>query len=218
MLNHLRPGREPKPRQFRVGSIQKIVYSEINDHLLKHRLASFLSDKVVLLLDLPPGSINETEFAEVFLCLRRLRMHEAMQCFKTWVNSWATSSRYHEPVIYPCLLGCPDKVDSLSHYLLCPILWQIANSVACHEVPDDTLERIGVRSPTPNNLNLLACIFHSYHAIKHVRAPADTSLPTLNFPAIRQNFAGALVAAASSSGLRCRSASSTVDVDAGSCR
>ena len=110
-------------------------------------------------------------------------MHEAMQCFKTWVNSWATSSRYHEPVIYPCLLGCPDKVDSLSHYLLCPILWQIANSVACHEVPDDTLERIGVRSPTPNNLNLLACIFHSYHAIKHVRAPADTSLPTLNFPA-----------------------------------
>ena len=186
--------------------------------MFKHRLASFVSDKVESLLDLPPGSIDESEFAGVLLCLRKGRMHEAMQCFKAWVNSRATSTRYHEPVIYPCLLGCPGQVDTLSHYFLCPNLWKIANSVACHKVPDDTVERIGIRSPSPNNLHLSACILHNYHAIEHVRTPAATSFPTLNFPALRQNCAGPLVAVASSSGLRCCSASSTVDMDAGSCR
>ena len=37
--------------------------------------------------------------------MRKFRNHDAMKIVKTWVNSWATSRRYHEPVILPCLFG-----------------------------------------------------------------------------------------------------------------
>ena len=45
--------------------------------------------------------------------------------------------------------------------------------------------------------------------MQNVRVPTAASPPTLNFLAIRQTFAGALIAAASSCGLRCRSVSLT---------
>ncbi len=47
--------------------------------------------------------------------LKKFRAHDAMRVIKSWVNSWATSDRYHEPVILPCLFGCVGAVDILDH-------------------------------------------------------------------------------------------------------
>ena len=82
---------KPKPGQFRGGRMQKNEYSQINEHLFNHRFASSLSDKVVSLLGLPPGSFDESAFAGGSLRLWRNRMREAMQCFTTWVNKLPTT-------------------------------------------------------------------------------------------------------------------------------
>ena len=54
--------------------------------------------------------------------LKNYRMHDAMRVVKTWTNSWATSDRYQEPEVLPCLFGCTGEEDVLEHYLVCPIL------------------------------------------------------------------------------------------------
>ena len=57
------------------------------------------------------------ETIEAFKIRKTLRKHDSRRVLKTWVNSWATSRRYHEAVQLPCLFGCKDGVDKQSHYL-----------------------------------------------------------------------------------------------------
>ena len=47
-----------------------------------------------------------------------------MALLKTWTNGWATSERFHEVVILPCIFGCGGH-DSLAHYLSCQHLWSL---------------------------------------------------------------------------------------------
>ena len=45
---------------------------------------------------------------------------------KTWTGSWTTSSRMHEPLLLPCLFGCPGLAEeTVQHYLRCNRLWHI---------------------------------------------------------------------------------------------
>ena len=47
---------------------------------------------------------------------------------QTLINSWATSYRYHESPLLPCILCCKGAKDNLPHYLQCEPLWAC---VAC---------------------------------------------------------------------------------------
>ena len=73
-----------------------------------------------------------------------LPTHTSMCVVKTLVNSWTTSARMHEDLVLPCIFGCgssphPDALmvissgptkpaDTLAHYMVCPILWDILMS------------------------------------------------------------------------------------------
>jgi len=111
-----------------------------------------------------------------FQQLKSLRKHDAMRVIKTWVNSWATSSRYHESVRLPCLFGCPDGLDSQSHYAMCPILFFLtAKSIKVSKWP---IERIGLSMPSITSLKSVACVFSAYHAVKRSTFVISLQVPT----------------------------------------
>ena len=49
----------------------------------------------------------------------------AMRVVKSWLNGWATSHRMHEDCVLPCVLGCSDGIDSMSHYVHCPHMYAV---------------------------------------------------------------------------------------------
>jgi len=86
---------------------------------------------------------------------------------KTWVNSWCTTSRLHENTQWPCIFGCCDEDDSLSHYLRCPRLWSSIGAVVKSELVFlDPVEKMGLVHPTSRKLKLIAVASRVYHALK----------------------------------------------------
>merc|ERR1719162_1169477 len=71
-----------------------------------------------------PELFNATR---VFLCsLPRPFSQQVLRC---WGNARCTSSRLHEWVVLPCLLGCPGEIDSVRHYIVCTRLWSVVSSI-----------------------------------------------------------------------------------------
>ena len=108
---------------------------------------------------------------------------------KTWINSWSTSRRYHEDLLFPRLFGCDAKEDDLLHYVACPIMWD----VVCHHFPNlflaHPVHRLGLclsdlsHIPSPEIIfDVLTGTSHGYHAIKQVRKtktlPLSSILPS----------------------------------------
>ena len=74
-----------------------------------------------------------------------------------WCNGWATSCRFHEDKILPCLFGCVGERDDLRHYLVCLhlfTLWSFLSNMSVSELP---LIRWGLIDPCTSNLNATAC-------------------------------------------------------------
>ena len=88
-----------------------------------------------------------------------------LRIIKTWTNAWATSHRCHETPILPCLFGCNDNIDSLSHYIMCPILFGLL-SLLRPETLALPLVRFGAQDICRENLLTICCMFSAYHAIK----------------------------------------------------
>ena len=47
--------------------------------------------------------------------------------WKYWINAWATSFRFHELHMLPCLLGCSCASDCFSQYIRCSRFWRAVN-------------------------------------------------------------------------------------------
>jgi hypothetical protein len=89
--------------------------------------------------------------------------------FKTIINSWATSHRYHEHVLLPCIFGCVGEKDDLQHYLRCDPMWTCA--VTASSLPHDFLalspmQRLCIVSHDVNGLRLLGVVYRGYHALR----------------------------------------------------
>ena len=136
------------------------------------------------------------DLADCFKCLRNLRKHEAMQVIKTWCNSWSTSYRYHEEVLYQCLLGCPGQKDELQHYVNCPHIWNVARIAFPHLKFDSTLDRLCVAEPCTESLRVLAATFPAYHSIKPTTVEARAS-----YDSARSTFECTFYTATRASGL-----------------
>jgi len=107
-----------------------------------------------------------------FLDLNRLLelcpLYIRMCWLKTICGAWCTSVRLHTLVRLPCVFGCPDCVDELSHYLICPTLWLFAReALHIQEISLGIGERLCLRSPSFDKLKLLAFCFSLYHAIRN---------------------------------------------------
>ena len=96
--------------------------------------------------------------------LKKCRVADAVKIIKTWSSGWATSSRYHEGVLLPCLFGCK-CIDKLAHYFVCPHLFALWTFLA-GDVSSDPLERGGLIRPEPNVFLQIVFVFSGYHAIR----------------------------------------------------
>ena len=72
--------------------------------------------------------------------------------------------------------GHPVPCDDFSHYLFCPSMWRIIDSIVLHSTPIDPSKRLGLIASNFENLFTLACAFHAYHNIKQVRDNPPSSL------------------------------------------
>ena len=108
---------------------------------------------------------NNIKLDACFEVLRTLRTADAMRFIKTWVNGWASTYRYHEPTLYPCLFGCQAKPDDLGHYVQCSHLFAMSKFLRGH-ISDDPLVRLGLVSPCADTFNHMACVFAGYHAMR----------------------------------------------------
>ena len=118
------------------------------------------------------------DLTDCFKAMRSLRKHESMQIIKTWCNAWSTSYRYHEPVLFPCLLGCPHMRDELSHYVSCPHVWNVARIAFPHLRLQNLHDRLCVDKPCTESLRVLAATFPAYHTIKPSLGNAPLSFDT----------------------------------------
>ena len=64
--------------------------------------------------------------------IKELKPISATAIIRGWANAWMTSSRVpHVAGVQPCVFHCCVKgaKDSLSHYLVCPALWGMAEAI-----------------------------------------------------------------------------------------
>ena len=88
---------------------------------------------------------------------------------KTLSNSWCTTERFHEIVRLPCVFGCPDCKDNLSHYLKCEPFWTIIiSSLNMHQswLQCSPAAKLCLTHISSHNLYLLGILFKTYHALR----------------------------------------------------
>ena len=89
--------------------------------------------------------------------------------------------------------------DDSPHYLICLNMWHRIDFVVTHSVPIDPFKVLGLIDSNCDNLFTLACIFHAYRGIDHVRNSPSSSL---DFTSNIRLFAEAFVSAAHIVGLQ----------------
>ena len=99
--------------------------------------------------------------------MQEVKIHCRMVWWKTVCGAWTTSHRMHEADQLPCVFGCTDAKDTLCHYLICPVLWQLAREVCPLEVSSDLPSRLCLVSPSKDSLNRLSIAFGIFHAVKN---------------------------------------------------
>ena len=116
----------------------------LND--LRSRINLWQHFKVKLLALWPDIAIDldEVDCNRLAACLRSLPMHVTIPVIKTYTNSWATSTRYHEKVRETCIFGCLAS-DCLSHYFRCEYLWhQLTDVTGTCTGNNDVAARLGI--------------------------------------------------------------------------
>ena len=87
---------------------------------------------------------------------------------KCWANAWTASSRMHEPLVLPCIFGCPGCIDEFDHYLVCDALWTAVISCSFKRtelLQSSPLTKLGLDG-SEAWLQMLTIAFSCYHAIK----------------------------------------------------
>ena len=98
---------------------------------------------------------------------------------KTACGAWCTSVRLSTFQNRPCIFGCEDSRDELCHYLVCPVLWQLAlHTLRINESSIMFLNRICVSEPTQDKLKTLAFCHALYHScVKDTVCIAENGMP-----------------------------------------
>ena len=110
-------------------------------------------------------------------------------------GGWTTSVRMHESISLPCIFGCLDCLDNLQHYLVCPILWQLAKeALNLQETSLEIGHRLCVTEVNINRLRLLGYCHTLYHSIRRSSGCYDSD-GNIRDSRFVQNFAASLVRA-----------------------
>ena len=110
-------------------------------------------------------------------------------------GGWTTSTRMHEAVLLPCIFGCLDCKDEFRHYLVCPILWQLAKeALNLREISFEIGHRLCLSEVNINRVRLLGYCHTLYHHIRNCPECFDTNGEVRDSRFI-QNFAASLARA-----------------------
>ena len=87
---------------------------------------------------------------------------------RTVCGGWTTSVRMHHDIIWPCVFGCTDYYDEITHYFACPCLWQFAReTLKLQENSISVGARLCLSEPSFDKLSLLAFCHTLYHTCIH---------------------------------------------------
>ena len=114
--------------------------------------------------------------SDLIAVLQEVKIHTRVVWLKTVCGAWTTSHRMHEEHQLPCFYGCVECNDTLTHYLQCPILWQLAREAIPLEESSSIAHRLALTEPTTRTLNRLAIAFSLYHNTKNDHVPFDSDL------------------------------------------
>jgi len=148
------------------ASVQKFVYSK----LISHKFVNSLNDTVTRRLTMlyRPYSLdfqNSILLERCWATLRENSVSVVIRVLKCWCNGWASSRRYHEDKLLPCLFGCNQCNDELEHYFQCPHLFALW-SFHTGGTSADPLVRWGLSHPDALQLKYVSCVFSGYHAVR----------------------------------------------------
>ena len=169
---------------------------------MDHHFVSDITDTISKRISniFAPHVVDFTNIINLQSCmdtLSSLNSSSAIKVLKTWVNGWASSHRYHEAIVYPCLLGCRGGLDDLSHYVKCPHLFALTK-FCVPSTSSDPLTRIGLIHPSVEQYKVMCCTFCGYHAV-HRSVVGNSSVidSNSNIPACRLRHHWGLFADAS---------------------
>ena len=190
--------------------VQKLLYAELASSRFKDPLPNVFQKRLNDLFHPYDLDWSGNRFDEPFQVLKKCTPATATKVIKGWCNGWATSRRYQEGVLLPCLFGCINEEDDLSHYLICPHLFALWKFLV-EDVSDMPLARWGVANPNEISMNQIACVFAGYHATRrHFKAKSEVFFPDqsiLSGPQIRAawtTFAETFHVEASQLAMQCR--------------
>ena len=95
--------------------------------------------------------------------------HCAMYVIKTLSNGWLTTYRMHESPKLPCIFGCHDCKDDLTHYLYCPTLWTLIGNIGPLPVAPLSMSapsRLCLTNPSFDSFRVCGAACWLYHALK----------------------------------------------------
>ena len=145
------------------GLVLPILHPSSVINIMPIRLKSFLPEHA--------DDIAGCDWQQVGVTLRRCSPHCAMCFIKSATNAWATTHRYHETRRLRSIFGCPDAPDTIHHYITrCSRFWHNIYDQAGAAYHDDPLMRLGVASPSPQAVQVIAIAYTTYHAIRNVDA------------------------------------------------
>ena len=73
----------------------------------------------------------------------------------------------HESIILPCIFGCVDCRDEFRHYIVCPILWQLAKeALDIRETSFAVGHRLCLSDVNTNKIKLLGYCHLLYHSLR----------------------------------------------------
>ena len=144
------------------GKVYKFLHSCIvpDWHDLLNRRALILCVNSVHLLPVQLDSSFEGLYSRI--CKKCSKTVNTC-VIKSWSHSWCTSSRFHESPVLPCIFGCSDQEDMLSHYLSCEPVRTIISSVLrlpAVSIQECPAVRLNLISPSVFKAKVVAMAFH----------------------------------------------------------
>ena len=118
------------------GKLYKSLHSRRSNEwgkLLERRVALFVSGNYgsgsgLEVMPIPSNPPTQWQYSDSTLqewtqVSKTLSSSVVLTVLKTWANSWCTTSRYHEDILWPCIFGCYGAKDEQAHYLCCGRFW-----------------------------------------------------------------------------------------------
>ena len=125
-------------------------------------------------------------------------VHTRLCWLKALAGAWCTSARFagapakHHETTLPCVFGCIDCVDEITHYLVCPVLLVFARETLSLQADSPFVsERLCLLHPCMNKLELLVFCHTLHHAVRN-DAGCFSACGELLAPAIVQDRASQL--------------------------